>query len=181
MGFKTRYGFEGWGPGFSVPDIYEANETYSGNLVSLAHSTRSNAQQIKPSSTHTIKRVDFYGYRTDDPIVSADSYIKIYAADANHKPTGSILAQALFDFSLLPLAANEGWNTIPLDAFTELTAETEYCIVMESAAILGYSDPIWRMDTAAGYTRGISLISFDAGATWTAYSQYDFVFREWGG
>jgi len=114
--------------------------------------------------------------------------VEVYAADGNHKPTGSVLASGDIEAEDI-IGASWEWHRVPFSQVSWLTAETEYCIVVYWNGV-GFptDDVMWAYDLldvpSDGYSDGVALYSSDDGSTWVLLSDEsynaDFLFEEWG-
>lgn len=94
-------------------------------------------------------------------------YVDVYAADANHKPVGPILASGQIWGNALTTVTWGLWYEIDLGAGFTPTAGQEYCTVgyILAGNATNYVD--WRGSPAGKYVNGYLWHSGDNGATWT--------------
>jgi hypothetical protein len=100
--------------------------------------------------------------------------VQIFAIDSNHKPTGSALATGSDTFTNLALGSSYSSEYIALSASLDLTANTEYAIVLSWSGTYTSGDfqlgGLEAPTATPTYTRGYAWFSADSGSTWTASS-----------
>jgi len=103
-------------------------------------------------------------------------YCYLYAADANHYPTGAVLSSGSRDGNSISTSGE--WFNITMSLY-ELTAATQYCIVLASNCG-SFNAVNWYYDSAHLYADGKAALSTDDGASWGLWSNTDFLFRVYG-
>jgi len=106
-------------------------------------------------------------------------YIKIYKADANHFPTGSVLAQGTINGNTLSTATWGAWYLIELTTGTQLLANTEYCVVVHIVGGSTSNMVYWIGATGNQYPNGYAAASTNGGSSWTAQYDYDWYFIDY--
>jgi hypothetical protein len=105
--------------------------------------------------------------------------VSIKAVDGANKPTGADLISGTTDGDAITSVAGGEWITITFDSVYNLSAATQYAIVVRpaGAAISLY----WRVDvTGATYAGGDRLTSADGGSSWNITGGNDQMFETWG-
>ena len=124
------------------------------------------AQTFTPSASHTITKVKL---KLSLEGTSATVLVGIYATSGGH-PTGGALASGI------TIAGATAWYEISLGAGADLSANTQYAIVIRTGVITWYH---WSQ-APDGYAGGNKEISTNGGTSWTSYTGSDFMFEEWG-
>jgi len=132
------------------------------------------AQTFTPSTSHSITSVKIKVYRVDTP---GTATVAIYATSGG-VPTGSPLVSNTFDADAITTNSAGEWVTITLSA-TALVASTKYAIVV-SAPDAGSDTLNWKNDYEGTYTGGSLCTSANSGTDWSANTDYDQVFFEYG-
>lgn len=154
---------------------YESYETGDdGNAAFYDDIQR--GQTFTPQVEHILGSVFIYGYKIGEPIGTVT--VNVYACDAGHLPTGSILATGSFDFADIGDSAE--WIGIALSGFPTLLVDNEYCIIVIYTGGDINNRGEWRVNLSSdGYTRGTRIYSLNAGVDWST-GNYDALFQEWG-
>jgi len=135
------------------------------------------AQTFTPSVSHTITKVKLLLYRYGSPGTIG---VYIYATDVNGHPTGSELRHGNTNGSTLPTASPYEWREITLDTPLAVVAGIKYAIVVKLGGS-GANYLIWRMDSSSPtYVGGCGEYTANSGGDWTSYTNWDFMFEEWG-
>jgi hypothetical protein len=116
--------------------------------------------------------------------VSSDTlcFVRLYASDADHKPTGAILSQGMFNPSSLNLITYT-WRDISMTPYN-MVAGTKYCLVIFSTTdsnVLKWS--ICSNATVPGsasYSGGFCTYSTSSGLVWASFSGTDQLFEIFG-
>lgn len=96
---------------------------------------------------------------------TTDINVKIYLADANHKPTGSVIASTTISSSVLTTSK----QTFTLTFNQAVSPNTEYVFVMSAPGrILKYCFLAYHYDSRV-YTDGYSFYSTNSGVSWTSF------------
>jgi len=132
-----------------------------------------------PSEDYTLYSVAVPIYRTGTPDALT---IDIYAADVNHKPTGSALATATVSATtvnaLFTTAASATWTEVTLTSPLSVTSGTKYAIVLHAddagagESVSWIANSISRTDIKGAY-------SVNAGGTWTVINN-EYYYRLYG-
>lgn len=134
------------------------------------------SQSFTPQTTHTLTKVKVRIRKVGTaPTLHAD----IYLADANHCPTGSSLASASVDPSLIPTPAWGDWVELDFGAGAALTAGTEYCLVLHQVGGNTSNCTKWIGATGDKYPNGMMCASGDAGGSYDQYADYDLYFIDY--
>ena len=133
------------------------------------------AQTFTPSIAHTVTSVKLKLYRLGSP----GTVIVSIKATSEGKPTGSDLTSGTTNGDTLTDSSAGEWREITLSNYA-LSASTQYAIVIR--ALTGDIDNYvgLRYDTTGTYTGGNGALSVDSGSFWTTYSDFDFMFEDWG-
>jgi len=132
------------------------------------------AQTFTPAASHKLRFVRLKLYRSGTP---GSCTVSIKAVDGSGRPTGLDLAQAIFDGNALTEDTNGHWYRIDFPTPTDVTAGTQYAIVVRSAG----SSLRWRCDTSSpAYAGGCREYSTNGGTSWTSDYNVDFMFEEYG-
>jgi len=155
--------------------LYESAST-SLSTYDSATDTRWESQSFTPDTTHTLKKVELYGYRDGNP---GDVTVEIYASTTDDKPTGSALASTTFDGDSLGTSDDKNWISIVFSTGYMVQAGTKYCIVAkalngdsDNKVYLGYS-------TSSIYSDGKRAFSDNSGSNWFPQTTHDFWFKEY--
>lgn len=124
-----------------------------------------------PASTHYMAFAKFYLYKQNDP--TGTCYLRLYAADGSHKPTGAVLSEASIDISTL--TTTKTWKTLYFGTPYQVQSGTEYCLVWYYGA--GSSDHrlFWRIDTVAS---GGYYLNRGMGGGWNYWTTYKGLYEE---
>lgn len=102
---------------------------------------------------------------------------EIYAVDGASQPTGGALASG--QTSANAISDDNGvfnWLFCEFDLPVDLTAATEYALVIHGDDLAVAVNLFWKVDIAAGYADGNRVFSVDGGASWTDDLTDDFMF-----
>jgi len=143
-----------------------------------AYGVQWRAQTFTPSVAHKITSVKLLLFRTNSP---GTLTVGIRATDGNGHPTGGDLCSGTTDADTLPTASPYEWREITLGDGYALSADTKYAIVCRAIDGDGNNQVRWRDDeTDPTYAGGIKEISANSGVDWTAQTDRDHMFEEWG-
>lgn len=182
--------FKGTINGISSPSVtpifqhhhpYVVLTLYEHYLVGpAAHPSESDnwsGQTFTPQISHHLFEVKFRVYRVGWPgIVTIDTY----ACDPAHKPTGSILSTGTFNGNLVTTNTLGEMQTIPLSFGCSPLSGVEYALIIKAPAGNASNYINMKADPSSTYTRGVSLKTWNGGATWSVSLTADKVFEEWG-
>jgi len=136
------------------------------------------AQTFVPSKKHTILSVKLKLYRVNSPNTVT---VGIRFTDGDGKPTGDDLCSGTTDGNTLTTDSAGEWREITLDTGYNLNVNIKYGIVVRVPNATSGNYLRWREDcTGTGYINGYGLLSGNSGSTWTAYTDIDCMFEEWG-
>lgn len=135
------------------------------------------AQTFTPSIAHKITSIKLQMRRKGLPGTVTIS-IRETAAD---KPTGVDKCSGTTDGDTLPDAEPSEWREISLGAGYNLSADTQYAIVIRAldGDVSNYLRPR-RDKTSPTYEGGHWLKSDNHGSSWTIRVDSDLMFEEWG-
>jgi len=134
-------------------------------------------QTFTPSVSHRIKSVKIKVWRTGSP----GTMTVTITSTSGGEPTGSILCSGTYDGNTVTTAEPGAWYEITLGDGANLSAGTQYSIVVKAPTGDSGNNLHWRCDTSSPtYSGGIYGYSSDAGSIWNMYPAYDCVFEEWG-
>jgi len=160
-------------PIVTQPQLYESylEENNSRNVRGVYW----RAQSFTPQSSHKITSVKIKLCRVGSPGAGA---ISIKATDGAGKPTGADLCSASIDGDSLPTSPTLlGFS---LGAGTNLSAGTKYAIVWRLAGGDTENYVQTRYMYTGTYAGGAAIESSDSGVTWDVWTDWDFVFQDWG-
>jgi hypothetical protein len=166
LGFKEGQYPPRWYEQFTAGDS-AASGVYTGFWIS---------QSFAPVTTHTLNQVSFKLYKVGSPTYTVT--VSLHAAGSDNKPTGPALCSTTFLASSLTTAAT--WYTYQFSTGYELTAGTEYALVLSASGGASGNMVYWRTSSAGTYSRGMKASSTDQGVTWATNPAQDFMFREGG-
>jgi len=107
-------------------------------------------------------------------------YVDIYAVDANHHPTGLVLASGELDGKTFSTATWGDYEAFLLGAGCQVYKGIEYGIVLRSPLSNATNYAEWIVTTVGGYPAGVVVYSLDGGGTWQDdYLAYDLIFVEY--
>lgn len=138
------------------------------------------SQSFTPDITHTVKKIKMWMKRVGN---AGTITFDLYAADANHRPTGAVLATGTKAATAISDTTYTWYEVISLGTGIELTASSKYVIVVSASA--GDEDNnyvLFHGKTGNPYSGGQTCLSTDQGVTWdyTTYATYDLAFVEYG-
>lgn len=131
-------------------------------------------QFFVPTTTLSSLAVKVKGNKSGSP---GTTTFEIHLADAQHKPTGAVLATGTTDANTWTTDASGQWVIVPVTAGVILHAGTEYTLTWYAAAGDAGNKGQSRRSSTGGYGNGGVLSSADCGTTWTVTTTKDFVFQ----
>jgi hypothetical protein len=131
-------------------------------------------QTFTPVRSHYLDQVGLYLYKAGYP--SYTMTISVYATDNNHQPTGAALCSTALSASSLTRYAT--WYYPRFSAGCEVSAGTEYVLVISGNGGDAYNRALVRVYTASAYAAGQRGSSSDGGTSWTMVSTQDIAFQE---
>ncbi len=136
------------------------------------------AQTFTPAIAHRITSVKLKLWREENP---GPLTVSIKATDAEGKPTGEDLCSGSIEATAITDTSPGQWYEITLGEGCILDADTKYAIVARAPGGIAGVQIQWRYDgTDPTYERGYRLYSSDSGSTWSATTNIDYMFEEWG-
>lgn len=134
------------------------------------------SESFTPQNSHTLTKVRLRLRRKGLP---GTLNIHIRAADASHLPILPDLATGSIDGNSLTDAGWGDWYLIDLGAGVALSANTEYCIILEAPSSTSSKYVEWVGSTASNYPNGLHALSSNNGVTWAAQATQDGYFIEY--
>ncbi|MDM7999629.1 MAG: IPT/TIG domain-containing protein [Dehalococcoidia bacterium] len=150
-------------------DVFTAN-----NAGFNVYAQNSVCQTFIPARSHYLNYVALALYKVGSPIHSVT--VAVYGTDANHQPTGPALCSTSFAAS--SLTTTPTWRSYRFDTGCQVSAGTEYALVLSGDGGSVSSSAIVRIDTTGTYAGGQRGYSADGGATWQMLSGDDMAFME---
>jgi len=130
-----------------------------------------------PNEDHIVTSVILKLFRANLPGILT---VTINEADSD-LPTGVILATGTTDGDTLPTGYPYEWREIFFVVPAELSASTQYAIVLSAPHGADTKLVNWRFHPGGSiYTGGEHSVSYNSGESWSDYSGYDLMFEEWG-
>jgi hypothetical protein len=127
------------------------------------------------TTCHSVSRIDLSLKRTGT--TPGTVTVELYAADAAHLPTGSVLTTGTISGNALGV----GYSTVPVSVIQiTLSSSTEYCIVVKAVAgdVSNYIN--WQMDTGGSLANAVASKSVMGGLVWTSETPADNLFSVYG-
>jgi hypothetical protein len=131
-------------------------------------------QTFTPNRSHRLDYVSLCLYKQGVPNYTVT--MSLYNVDANHQPVGPALCSTIFAASSLTTTST--WREYRFAAGYQVSAGTEYAIVMSGNGGDSVSKVIVRTNATGGYAAGLCGLSTDSGATWQSLSAEDIAFKE---
>jgi len=137
---------------------------WNRNAYGYVYGNEWRAQTFSPVYDHTLQYVRL---RLKTRTYTGAFYVQIHNTDANGKPTGPPLAQAMSYGNLLSTATWGRWELFTLNTTVNLTAGTLYAIVVRAVGGTSTNSIQWILGPRNSYPY-IYYYSSDGGNTWTA-------------
>ncbi|GAJ02051.1 unnamed protein product, partial [marine sediment metagenome] len=135
------------------------------------------AQTFTPSTAHKITSVKLKLFRVGSPGTITVSIRATFGG----KPTGGDLCVGTTDGNSLTTSTAGEWREITLGAGYNLNAFTKYAIVVRATSGDGANLFQWRWDgSSPTYEEGNAAVSSNSGSLWDGYTEWDFMFEDWG-
>jgi len=144
----------------------------AGIAAHYLHSTQQLSQSFTTDQAYSLYSVKYKAYRIGTPTAF---YVEIKLADANHKPTGSVLASSGELYPNLTTDSAGAVYTWILDTPYALSATDEYCIIFRCTGDTS-NKLVFFSDSTNAYAGGIECYSSN-GTTWTSYDTWDLYFQ----
>jgi len=160
------------------PHLYEYYNT-GGDAPAWIGGNVWAAQTFTPGTAHTITSVKLLLSKLGNP---GTVTVGIRATDVSGDPTGTDLCSGTTDSSTLLIGPNYQWREITLGSGYNLSAGTQYAIVVRAANnITLFRHLNWLQDISSpSYAGGRAETSTNGGSSWTSYINRDLMFEEWG-
>jgi len=133
-------------------------------------------QTFTPLEAHTFRIARLRLKRKGD---AGDLIVNIKATDANHKPTGDILAQAQKASIFLSTDTWGDWFYLVFDKYVSLTDGVEYCFECWTTGGNSNNWVQWIGASGNQYPNGTSGYSLNDGGSWTMTPTNDWYFIEY--
>jgi hypothetical protein len=146
----------------------------SNNAGYNVYAQNSVCQTFTPSRSHYLNYVSLALYKTGYPTYTVT--MAVYSTDNNHQPVGTALASTTFAAS--SLTTTPTWRDYWLATGCQVSAGTEYALVVSGNGGDLTNKAIVRIDTTGSYAGGQRGYSADGGATWQMLAGDDMAFRE---
>lgn len=130
---------------------------------------------FQASQTFTITDFALQALRQGSPGIVT---IKLYLADGNGYPTGSVLASGSINGNSLSGTAYE-WFEVPMSAYT-LNSGTYYAVTIETQGSSSSNAIRHTLDPYLGFGGGVRIISSNGGSSWSRDSGQDLIFKIYG-
>jgi len=135
------------------------------------------AQTFTPSTNHKVTSVKLLLYRVGSPGTVTVSI----RATTDGKPTGADLCVGTTDGNTLTTNTAGEWREITLGNGYDLSADTQYAIVIRALNAISTNRVVWCLDASSPtYGDGTYVYSSDSGDSWTVDNARDCMFEEWG-
>ena len=144
-------------------NLFESNAYKPDDAEKIFGGTTYLCQTFTPGTSHMLWAVQVKS------LVSGTVTCKIYETLAG-KPTGTALGTGTATSS-----TGVGWIDFVLSSGVRVNSGTVYAMVFSSASAVRL-----RYNQSGTYTAGFPYASTDSGVTWTAHTNGDFLFTEWG-
>jgi hypothetical protein len=131
-------------------------------------------QTFTPSTSHYFNWVSLSLYKTGSPTFTVS--LALYNVDSSHQPVGTAIASTNFVASSLTTTAT--WREYIFPVGYDLSAGTEYALVLSSNGGDTTNRVLVRVDTTGSYSAGQRGSSTDGGTTWQILSDDDMAFKE---
>jgi acyl carrier protein len=158
-----------------MSELFQYYNTGHSGQVSV-YATLWKAQSFTVQISHKISSIKAYLFRLGSP---GTITVSIRAVDGEGKPTGGDLCSGTFNGNIVDTSPE--WIEFTFSTNPILISGTKYAIVMRVPSGAPGSDWIyWGDDTTGEYSGGEHLYSIDSGSSWTALSDIDLLFEDWG-
>lgn len=152
-------------------ESYTAGEDGAGPVYGIIWM----AQTFTPTTTHNVTRIRLKIFRSGNP---GTLTVSVQGVDVGGDPDGTDLCVGTVNANAFTTDTAGEWEDIDMTTQTELTAATQYAIVVRAVDGNATNYLGWRKNSAGGYAGGTYDQSGDSGTTWTQFAQ-DFMFEEW--
>lgn len=105
--------------------------------------------------------------------------VYIYNADANHMPTGAVLASGSINANTFTTATAGDWYEIDLGAGFTPTVDNEYATAISCPSGNASNQARWRACSASQYPHGMAGWSTDSGGSWSPQTTFDCYFIDY--
>lgn len=161
---------------------------YVGSYQNAYVTSTQFAQPFTAMATHTVTSIKVAIFRNGYPSPGGGGYdflLNLYAADANHKPTGSSLANGFFASANGPSTDTASGTPYEFVLNNEITlaTNTEYVFVISASSSAAFSAS--NYGSISTYNAGTlpaanSWITSNGGSTWSSAGAESALFEVWG-
>jgi len=156
----------------TLKEFYDAgdNDSFGGGATGW------NAQTWTADSQYVLENVQVLVYKAGTP---GTCILSLRATSAS-QPTGSDITSASIDTTSITTSATGEWITVDVTDH-EVMSGTMYAWVMRCPSGNESTNRLrWRADNSSpSYAGGAVNLSGDSGSSWTTYTGYDFLFRNY--
>jgi len=150
-------------------------EMFTSVSYGLDANTQSGGYQtFTPTRSHRLDYVSLCLYKQGAPSYTVT--VSVYGTDNNHQPVGTALCSTTLAASSLTTAST--WREFRFAAGYDVSAGTEYAIVVSGNGGDSVNKVVVRTSVTGGYATGISGLSRDGGTTWQTLPGQDVAFKE---
>ena len=135
------------------------------------------AQSFTTSEAYSISSVRLKIYRVGDP---GTATVSIRETDDGGDPAGEDLCSGTINANTITTGTSGGWYEVEMLSDYDLEASTQYAVVVRAVAGDSSNYVGWRYDSTGSLADGNYESSTNGGMTWTANTNYDFMFSTWG-
>jgi len=159
----------------ATPTVWENVTTGAANDFPV-YATLWKAQTFNVTTAHTVTSVKLLLFRVGNPQTVTVSI----RATSSGLPTGNDLTSGTLDGSTFTTNSNGAWYEFTMTEYT-LSVNTQYAIVIRAPNGNSYDNSTdWKCQTSPTYSGGSYIASTDSGSSWTANTDYDFLFQVLG-
>ena len=159
-------------------DVKQDSDTSSQGAST--YGSRYAGQYFEPTSSGDLMEFEMYIKRYEPSSLPDDLEVRLYAADGNHKPTGSLLASTII--AKEDTSTDGSWVNATFATPYALTSGNGYAIYIKTENGGGTSSNHYRWRGCPNtdcYDEGDFLFSLNGGSTWYVYDNDDRAFRAW--
>ena len=160
-------------------DVKQDSDT--GSAGSSTYGSRYAGQYFEPTSSGDLMKMEMYIRLYEPSSLSDDLEVRLYAADGNHKPTGSLLASTII--AKADTSTDGSWVNATFASPYTLASGNGYVIYIKTENGGGTSSNHYRWrgcaDGANCYEEGDFLFTSNGGSTWYVLDDDDRAFRAW--
>jgi hypothetical protein len=157
---------------------YEYYDSGDDSQVKIYGTSRWAAQTFTPSTGHIITKVILLLYRQGSP---GTIDVSIEGTDGSGHPDGNVLCSGSTNGDTLPTSSPYEWREITLGDGADLSASTNYAIVIKATSGDNSNNVQWRTDSSSPtYSGGCQEFTTGGQGGWVSYTSNDLMFEEWG-